>query len=131
MCHRCLQSLCISRVTQGWSEHAPRSCSFLPEDHATGLSQSQGLSQPQKDGCDVKVIEMYRDACLPAGLLVLALRGLAACSNYMAKLCNCAEGGAYRREVIEGQLMNGHSLSSGNIIACNALSLQLINFLSE
>lgn len=37
----------------------------------------------------------------------------------------------YRQEVIEGQLMDGHSLSCGNIIACNALPIELINFLSE
>lgn len=39
--------------------------------------------------------------------------------------------GAYRQEVIDGQLMNGNSLSRGNNIACNAVSIQLINFLSE
>lgn len=81
-------------------------------------------------GYDFEAIEMKR--LLPVSL--------AACpghvravnpSQLQGKTCNCGGMGAYRQEVIDGRLMNGNSLSCGNIIACNALSIQLINFLSE
>lgn len=52
-------------------------------------------------------------------------------SQLPGKPFNCSGMGAYRQEVIDSQLMNGISLSCGNIIACIALSIQLINFLSE
>lgn len=84
---------------------------------------TQQMSKLPKDGCDLKAMEMER----LQPVMALSSAGCQPLSG-MGKL---GWMGAYRQEVIDRQLMNGNSLSPGNIIACNALSIQLINFLSE
>lgn len=80
-------------------------------------------------GFDFKAMEMKR--LLPVGLAAARARVCCQPLTTTRQTLQLWGKGAYRQEVIDGQLMNDNSLSCGNIIACNALFIQLINFLSE